>query len=747
MTGIGSRRMDTSEEQVIISEKTTYFNAIRSESKTDVRRTASVGPGIMPSQWDLDEGDMPSDLPTPEEIEEFGTLDRMSRADRFGRGGVTRSASAMPGALDASEWREGLSRRTSTEDDEVLHMRSLSIRDRGPSPAYTPRPEPLQEQSRRPSSLRNQAPLATPSSTLSPIHSVAPSRAASDRDASSSTERRAAGLSKVSRNAFSGESIMEGAVAQSPTEELLPTPRRPSILDCGGRHGSGEVRFAEPTLESHPMEQEVHSDVEDDEPEESASAPGPTRGRAASVRTMNSNFSASTSSLNGSNEEHGTHRPNEPHPVNANVQTAVNSPVLSPAPSVRGGPSTDQLPRSSMSSASLGDPSSATTSGNEGSRRSSLLGREVLPSTETSASSSAQPSPNVPKANTQPNQEVRAGRKTRVGSASTIVINNDMPGPSRPSESRQTSERSVSGSGFASHGSSNNLPTRQESHDQEERQHRHLKFSLASALGAVKGRMASKSRSRAGSRAPSRGPSRPPSIDESGGIPAMPSGAPSMSRGGSGSGFARVNGGASAVPSHIFEEERTNRFQGRTEEFVPGFGRGGAGRIRSRSTDRTASPVGRRDGERSPSRNRGRHKGMKVLTGALGVGDSHADEDGEHLHNWKEFKKGESGVIWVEPELMTGVYNYPISFPIPVDSPPSVHAEFGSVVYRLKASVVRVGALTSNLVEDVEVTMIATPQEDDLEESENVIVERQWEEQMRYQIALHGKAFPIGGTM
>ena len=97
--------------------------------------------------------------------------------------------------------------------------------------------------------------------------------------------------------------------------------------------------------------------------------------------------------------------------------------------------------------------------------------------------------------------------------------------------------------------------------------------------------------------------------------------------------------------------------------------------------------------------------------------------------------------------LIAGVYNYPVSFPIPVDSPPTLHAEFGSVIYRLKATVVRVGALTSNLVEETEVTMIATPQEDDLEETENVIVERQWEEQMRYQIALHGKAFPIGGIM
>lgn len=93
------------------------------------------------------------------------------------------------------------------------------------------------------------------------------------------------------------------------------------------------------------------------------------------------------------------------------------------------------------------------------------------------------------------------------------------------------------------------------------------------------------------------------------------------------------------------------------------------------------------------------------------------------------------------------MYNYPISFPIPSTTPPTIHAEFGSVVYRLKATVVRVGALTPNLVDDTEVTMIATPQEDDMEESENVIVERQWEEQMRYQIALSGKAFPIGGTM
>lgn len=131
---------------------------------------------------------------------------------------------------------------------------------------------------------------------------------------------------------------------------------------------------------------------------------------------------------------------------------------------------------------------------------------------------------------------------------------------------------------------------------------------------------------------------------------------------------------------------------------------------------------------------------MKLLTGALGREGSHESPElgatvpgGEEMHNWKEFKKG--------------VYNYPICFPIPADAPPTVRAEFGSVTYKLKATVVRAGALTSNLVEDTDVIMIATPQDDDMEESENVIVERQWEEQMRYQVALSGKAFPIGGTI
>jgi hypothetical protein len=143
--------------------------------------------------------------------------------------------------------------------------------------------------------------------------------------------------------------------------------------------------------------------------------------------------------------------------------------------------------------------------------------------------------------------------------------------------------------------------------------------------------------------------------------------------------------------------------------------------LRSGARSRNPSPTGR--GDRAESRGRTRHR----LFG------KEEPEEENAVHNWKEFRKG--------------VYNYPISFTIPPNAPPTVHAEFGSVTYRLKATVVRVGALTPNLVEEKEVMMIAGPQEDDMEETENVIVERQWEDQMRYQIALSGKAFPIGGTI
>jgi hypothetical protein len=51
------------------------------------------------------------------------------------------------------------------------------------------------------------------------------------------------------------------------------------------------------------------------------------------------------------------------------------------------------------------------------------------------------------------------------------------------------------------------------------------------------------------------------------------------------------------------------------------------------------------------------------------------------------------------------------------------------------------------LVAHAEVTLISCPGEDDTEERENIVVERQWDEQLRYFITISGKSFPIGGTV
>lgn len=97
--------------------------------------------------------------------------------------------------------------------------------------------------------------------------------------------------------------------------------------------------------------------------------------------------------------------------------------------------------------------------------------------------------------------------------------------------------------------------------------------------------------------------------------------------------------------------------------------------------------------------------------------------------------------------FVKGTYTYPISFLIPNNTPPTLHCTLGSVQYTLKATVHRAGAFSTRLTARREVTLVAAPGEDDLDESDNILVQRQWEDQMHYVIAVHGKAFPIGGKI
>ncbi|KAF8967977.1 hypothetical protein BDZ97DRAFT_1755710 [Flammula alnicola] len=109
------------------------------------------------------------------------------------------------------------------------------------------------------------------------------------------------------------------------------------------------------------------------------------------------------------------------------------------------------------------------------------------------------------------------------------------------------------------------------------------------------------------------------------------------------------------------------------------------------------------------------------------------DKEKENSEGWKEFKPG--------------TYTYPISFSIPSDAPPTMQCDFGSVVWQLKANVHRPGTFKPKMTATRDVIVIACPTEEDTEDTENILVERQWEQQLQYLIAVSGRSFYIGGTM
>ncbi|KAI5477665.1 arrestin domain protein [Pseudohyphozyma bogoriensis] len=160
----------------------------------------------------------------------------------------------------------------------------------------------------------------------------------------------------------------------------------------------------------------------------------------------------------------------------------------------------------------------------------------------------------------------------------------------------------------------------------------------------------------------------------------------------------------------------------------------GGSAMRSESPDarggRSASIAG--GGGRSQSRGR---KGKQVVRDGEGGdnADESDDEETSKAKGWKEFRPG--------------TYVYPISIPVPASLPPTISSDFGYVAYSLKATVHRAGALTANLSSTTDVVLVSTPGQDDTEESESIVVERFWETQMKYHVALSGKSFPVGGQI
>ena len=636
MAGIGPRRLDTFEEQELIKMTTTFFSSEESHSRSrSARRARSIGPGIAAEQWDLDDDLLEDDedlanVPLDGEDSEWMGITR-GRDRRVSPTGVMRSASALPGTHDGTSWhRDGFSRRPSFDnsgDDgprrpsQRLGMAGLSLRERGPSPAYFPDAEhdPAAQYSRR-SSLRQSAPRQSAprhESALSPIVSAAPSRATSDRDDSTETERERRQASAAMRARMSDDAVPEMSETGTPVEvddgpttaEAGPSMLPRSILDIQPQRSSSGVHFSSPPT----MDEVPFLDDDADEPASHTAQTGARQRRAASVRTMESGFShhsaSSGSSHSGEAGSGGIEHRGEYHPSLAAIQTSsTHSTPYNNSPAGSVGPSLEDLRTPVQPNAS--GPFSVNYQDYQ-------VNGSAAPQTSSSLAPPARRSSITSPFSTTPTSAMPSSSQTASPSRSSAATQSPLrPGP--PRVVSNTSTRSASTSNASLHGNNLQHPDldRQSSHDStatasDSRGRRHSKFgSIGAALRGLSEdvrRVASKSRSR-----------QPSSRTASFADP-MPDGA-----------AARV-ASISAVPPRLREGSVEPSF------VAPGGGRGGAG-ARSRSTERTESPTGK--GEGRSDRARGRNKMSKLLTGAFGGGNTGSTEDDDDMRNWKEFRRG-----------------------------------------------------------------------------------------------------------
>ncbi|SCV02633.1 LAME_0H03576g1_1 [Lachancea meyersii CBS 8951] len=113
---------------------------------------------------------------------------------------------------------------------------------------------------------------------------------------------------------------------------------------------------------------------------------------------------------------------------------------------------------------------------------------------------------------------------------------------------------------------------------------------------------------------------------------------------------------------------------------------------------------------------------------------------GSHSNNSDSvsmFSKSSSGL---EPFIFQpGEYVYGFEQAIPLSCPESVTASFGSVEYTLMATIERAGAFKSNIHARMPLEVIRAPSDSSVEETEPIVISRDWEDQLHYDIVIASK--------
>lgn len=87
-----------------------------------------------------------------------------------------------------------------------------------------------------------------------------------------------------------------------------------------------------------------------------------------------------------------------------------------------------------------------------------------------------------------------------------------------------------------------------------------------------------------------------------------------------------------------------------------------------------------------------------------------------------------------------GDYIYNFEHPIPVLTPETTSMTFGKVSYSLEATIVRIGTFKANLFAKLPVEVVRIPSHSSVEENEPIVIEKDWEDQLRYEIVIGSKA-------
>jgi hypothetical protein len=94
-----------------------------------------------------------------------------------------------------------------------------------------------------------------------------------------------------------------------------------------------------------------------------------------------------------------------------------------------------------------------------------------------------------------------------------------------------------------------------------------------------------------------------------------------------------------------------------------------------------------------------------------------------------------------------GVYEYSFEIALAHSSPETIELPFGSVKWTLDVLVERAGTFKSNLHGSKEIQVIRAPDQNSLEQVEPIAINRQWEDQLHYDIVISGKSFALGSRI